>query len=75
MSLYLLVTCCGWRAVQCDELLQLFFQAGLGSLALRRLGASKMGSELGLTAQQAVALVPSGDKHKTRFNQRPPVPK
>lgn len=69
LSQYLLFTCTGWRAVECDELLQVFFQAGLGSVPLGRLGAPEIGPELRLTAQQTVALVPSGDK-KQDLTQR-----
>lgn len=48
----------GRRAVERDELLQVLFQAGLGSVPLGRLGAPEVRPELRLAAQQAVALVP-----------------
>lgn len=55
---YLLLAGGGRRAVERDELLQVLFQAGLGSVPLGRLGAPEVGPELRLAAQQAVALVP-----------------
>lgn len=58
---YLLFICSGWGAVKSDELLQVFFQAGLGSVPLWRLGAPEVSPELRLTTQQTITLVPSGD--------------
>lgn len=62
LVLYLLFTRSGWRAVKCDELLQLFFQAGLRSVPLGRLRSSEISPELRLTPQQTITLVSPGDK-------------
>ena len=51
LSEYLVFTCSGWRAVKCDELLQVFLQAGLGSVPLGWLGAPEIGPELRLATQ------------------------
>lgn len=68
---YLLFTCSGWRAVKRDELLQVFFQAGLGSVPLGRLGAPEISPELRLTTQQTITLVPSGDKTNVQLRGVP----